>query len=115
MGGVQTQILIPPLSAPRPWEVQFVEVVRTTFGPTWSRRRRIFFVFDKWWGLKICFTLCVYAQNAQILWAIQMCMQKGERFFPRPSPQPPPPKSGCLDWTPSGQIFFKNPTYVCSK
>ena len=66
MGGVQTQILTPP---PPLWEVRFIEVVRTTFGPNLARKAPRFFFFlfffFIWWGLKFYFTLCVHAQNAQ--------------------------------------------------
>ena len=66
MRGVQTQILTPPPLPLPPWEIQFVEVVRTTLGPNLAPKAPEFFFFGIWWGLKIYFTLCVYAQTAQI-------------------------------------------------
>ena len=37
----------------------------------------------------------------------------GDKSSPLPQPATPPPKSGCWDWTPRGQIFFQKPPHTC--
>ena len=51
-GGRSDSDLDPPPSPPSPWEVQFVEVVRTTFGSNLAPKAPSFFFFGIWRVLK---------------------------------------------------------------
>ena len=94
MGDVQTQILTPP-PPPSSWEVQLVQVGGG--GHIWPKpgaQGAGFFFFWYIVGLKIYATLFVYAQKCSEFCGKCTC-KMGEN-------PPPPPQSGCWDWTPSG-------------
>ena len=107
MGVALAQTLTPP---PPPWEVQSVEEVWTTFGPNLALK-------GIRWGVKIDFTLCVYAQNAQnFMGDSNMRVKQEKSFQSRPSPPqpppPPPPSLGAGTGLPVGN-FFSKPPHMC--
>ena len=102
---------------PPPREVQSVEEVWSTFGPTWRRRRWKPF-FGIRWGVTIVFTLRVCAQNAQNLMRNSNMHAKQENVFHRcpssPPPVLPPPQSlRAGTGPPVGKFFFSKTPHMC--
>ena len=82
MGGVQTQILTTsPVHLP--WEVQFVQVVRTTFGPNLAPKAPIFFFFWCMVGVKnLLHRMCVCSKCSGFVGNSNVHAKQGQNFHP---------------------------------
>ena len=90
------------------------EDVWSTFGPNLAPKVLGFF-FGIWWGGEISFLPheCIL-KMLRILWGIQICMQNMNFFLTPDLPHPAPQNLGAGTGPQGTNLFFKNPTYVCS-
>ena len=107
----------PPPQTPPPGRSEALRRSGPHLAQTWCQRRWKNF-FQEWWGVRIDFTLCAYAQDAQnFVWNSNMHAEQEKKFTPDllPPKPPPPPPIWLLGLDPEGVNFFFQKPHLCAK